>query len=180
MLHTYHTWFNTTAICHVYYIHKKIFCKQKVSEHQVLFLEPIFCRGQALDGSWVVTQKSQTVLSNLVVSMPSRAWVVTRPDRPRFSSGNVSMPSRAWVVTLVQTLTTTLLTRLNALTGLSCYANDGVTVIKAKIVSMPSRAYTSLFLLGKWHVIDEKEYKVCQCPLELIPHFYSWISHRYH
>ena len=40
------------------------------------------------------------------------------------------------------------------------------------IVSMPSRAYTS-FLPGTRAKNFSKLFKLCQCPLGLIPHFYS-------
>ena len=66
-----------------------------------------------------------------------------------------------------------LLQSVNALSGLyliSTAAATGYTRGYAN-VSMPSRAYTSF--LQKAKRIYLMMYKVCQCPLGLIPHFYG-------
>ena len=61
--------------------------------------------------------------------------------------------------------------RFNALSGLSCY--DMVRKLNAAIskVSMPSRAYTSFLRLRT--PLYTLTLMMCQCPLGLIPHFYS-------
>ena len=64
---------------------------------------------------------------------------------------------------------------VNALSGLYLISTDSPDMLYRTMfdsVSMPSRAYTS-FLRCTYECYFEWRYRQCQCPLGLIPHFYS-------
>ena len=152
--------------------------------------------------AWVVTSRKRKVMTDMMVSMPSWAWVVTarmsnilnfswyflcipaiykcilaylpiffnqlskflRCESPSTFLGTC-LSHHSFIIFLV-TNTNTLLSGLYLI---SIDLNSLYYEIP-NMVSMPSRAYTS-FLLFTWC-----EYFVvhpCQCPLGLIPHFYS-------
>ena len=138
-----------------------------------------------------------------IVSMPSRAWVVTArmPDILNFSWYFLCIPAiyrcilahlpiffnqlskflrcespstflgtclshHSFIIFLV-TNTNTLLSGL--------YLISTALSVAEKIynlhVSMPSRAYTSFLRYLQWHMMQC--ITMCQCPLGLIPHFYT-------
>ena len=111
----------------------------------------------ALSGLYLISTRNCLMegSAEIIVSMPSRAYtsfLQSRCDQKYVLPGHrVSMPSRAYTSFLLRYYLVYLIIRL---------------------VSMPSRAYTSFLLLedGSTAELDTIS---CQCPLGLIPHFYS-------
>ena len=91
------------------------------------------------------------------------------------------MPSRAYTSFLrayIETISQPLRKRVNALSGLyliSTMQRYDLPLKREWIVSMPSRAYTSFLRRSRSSRLQQMV--MCQCPLGLIPHFYSSISH---
>ena len=89
----------------------------------------------------------------------------------------VSMPSRAYTSFLLHHCDihiSSICMCVNALSGLYFISTSRPLVLllrRRKSVSMPSRAYTSFLLQETCK--EGSNQKKCQCPLGLIPHFYT-------
>ena len=151
--------------------------------------------------AWIVTFRYVEMLQEGEVSMPSRAWIVTIPSAPLSHLRYVSMPSRAWIVTarmsnilnfswyflcipaIYRCILAYLPIFFNQLSKFlrcespstflgTCLSHHYFIIF---LVTNTNTLLSGLYLIStaKEVLTNNLEVKECQCPLGLIPHFYS-------